>query len=58
MNFYIVSIVAAPICISTNSVAKFPFLHTLSTICYSGTLMVADVMGEGGISFQFWFAFL
>ena len=28
------SIVAAPIYIPTNSVGGFPFLHTLSSICY------------------------
>ena len=28
------SIVVAPIYIPTNSVGRFPFLHTLSNICY------------------------
>ena len=28
------SIVAAPVCIPTNSVGGFPFYHTLSSICY------------------------
>ena len=35
------SIVAAPIFICTNSVRGFPFLHTLSSICYLQFLMMA-----------------
>ena len=30
----LISIVAAPIYIPTDSVEGFPFLHTLSNICY------------------------
>ena len=33
-NLHTFSIVAAPTYIPTNSVGGFPFLHTLSSICY------------------------
>ena len=33
-TFILFSIVAAPIYFPTNSVGVFPFLHTLSSICY------------------------
>ena len=58
-NLILSSIVAAPICISTNSVAEFLFLYTLSSNYYFQTFWwYLFWLVWGDTSLQFWFEFL
>ena len=50
-------IVAVPICIPTNSVQGYPFLHILSSPC-SLYFLWWPVWNVGGAVSLFWFAFL
>ena len=43
-TFILFFTVAAPICISTNGVQGFPFLHVLTNICYLWFLMLANIL--------------